>query len=99
MGVVITGLAIGITLALVFAPNLIELGGNVFGAEDAWRMPFLVLGAATLVVGYRRMAATSAARSAGLPVLAARRCTCCAYAAVSASPRSWPSTSSATRPG
>src|SRR4051794_4229204 len=51
MGVVITGLAIGITLATVFAPDLITLGGNVFGGEDAWRMAFLVFGAATLVVG------------------------------------------------
>jgi MFS family permease len=51
MGVVITGLAIGITIATVFAPNLIDLGGSVFGGEHAWRMPFLVLGAVTLVVG------------------------------------------------
>jgi MFS family permease len=52
MGVVITGLALGITLALVFAPDLIKLGGDVFAAEDAWRMTFLVFGAATLVVGF-----------------------------------------------
>jgi ACS family D-galactonate transporter-like MFS transporter len=51
MGVVITGLAIGITLATVFAPDLITLGGNVFGGEDAWRMAFLAFGAATLAVG------------------------------------------------
>lgn len=52
MGVVITGLALGITIATVFAPNMIELGGRVFSsAEDAWRMPFFILGAATLVVG------------------------------------------------
>ena len=51
MGVVITGLALGITIATVFTPNLIELGASVFGGEDAWRMAFLVLGAATLVVG------------------------------------------------
>ncbi|MDA0179680.1 MFS transporter [Solirubrobacter phytolaccae] len=52
MGVVITGLALGITIATVFAPNMIELGGSVFSdGEDAWRMPFLILGAATLVVG------------------------------------------------
>ena len=51
MGVVITGLALGITIATVFTPNLIKLGGNVFAADEAWRMPFLVLGAATLVVG------------------------------------------------
>src|SRR3954466_943785 len=51
MGVVITGLAFGITIATVFAPNLIELGGRVFAPDQAWRMPFLVLGVATLVVG------------------------------------------------
>jgi hypothetical protein len=48
---VITGLAFGITIATVFAPNLIDLGGSVFAAAEAWRMPFLFLGAATLVVG------------------------------------------------
>jgi ACS family D-galactonate transporter-like MFS transporter len=51
MGVVITGLAIGITIATVFAPNMIDLGASVFAAGDAWRMPFLILGGATLVVG------------------------------------------------
>jgi ACS family D-galactonate transporter-like MFS transporter len=51
MGFVITGLSIGITLALVFAPDLIKLGANVLGPEDAWRMTFLAFGAATLVVG------------------------------------------------
>jgi MFS transporter, ACS family, D-galactonate transporter len=48
---VITGLAIGITLALVFAPDLIKLGGNVLSHEDAWRMTFFAFGAFTLVVG------------------------------------------------
>ena len=51
MGVVITGLAFGITIATVFAPNMIELGGQVFGAGQAWRMPFFILGTATLLVG------------------------------------------------
>ena len=51
MGFVITGLSIGITIAVVFTPNLIALGSSVFAADQAWRMPFLVLGAATLVVG------------------------------------------------
>jgi MFS transporter, ACS family, D-galactonate transporter len=50
MGVVITGLAIGITIATVFAPNMIDLGSQVFGAQDAWRMTFLILGGATLLV-------------------------------------------------
>src|SRR3954467_3263937 len=51
MGVVITGLALGITIATVFAPNFIELGGKVFSGDDDWRMAFLILGAATLLVG------------------------------------------------
>jgi ACS family D-galactonate transporter-like MFS transporter len=51
MGVVITGLALGITIATVFAPNFLELGGDAFSTADAWRMPFLLLGCATLVVG------------------------------------------------
>lgn len=51
MGVVITGLALGITIATVFAPDFIDLGSSVFSAGEAWRMPFLILGAATLVVG------------------------------------------------
>lgn len=67
MGVVITGLALGITIATVFAPNLIELGERVFAdGENAWRMPFLVLGAATLVVGIA-VAAYFRRQEPGLP--------------------------------
>jgi MFS family permease len=51
MGVVITGLSIGLTVATLFTLPLIELGRPIFGAEGAWRMPFFVLGAITLVVG------------------------------------------------
>jgi MFS transporter, ACS family, D-galactonate transporter len=40
-----------ITIATVFAPNMIDLGKQVFAAEQAWRMPFLILGGATLLVG------------------------------------------------
>src|SRR3982751_5904330 len=50
MGVVITGLAIGITAAILLTPHLIDLGASVFSAEGAWRMAFFVMGAATLVV-------------------------------------------------
>ncbi|GDY32850.1 MFS transporter [Gandjariella thermophila] len=49
MGLVITGLAIGITLATLLAPWMINLG-SVLGTEHAWRMPFLLQGAVTLVV-------------------------------------------------
>ncbi|MFI1331804.1 MFS transporter [Streptomyces sp. NPDC020845] len=51
MGVAITGLSIGLTIATISAPYLIDWGADVFGHEDAWRMPFLVLGSATLVFG------------------------------------------------
>src|SRR3954449_207079 len=49
MGVVITGLAIGITAAILLTPHLIDLGASVFSAEGAWRMAFFVMGAGTLV--------------------------------------------------
>jgi MFS family permease len=52
MGVVITGLAIGITLAFLLAAPLIGLGASVFGAGGAWRMPFLVLGVAAIAIGF-----------------------------------------------
>jgi MFS transporter, ACS family, D-galactonate transporter len=52
MGIVITGLAVGITLAFLLAGPLISLGASVFGAEGAWRMPFIVLGAAAIAVGF-----------------------------------------------
>jgi MFS transporter, ACS family, D-galactonate transporter len=51
MGFVITGLAIGITLALLLAPPLIDLGASVFGQADAWRMPFVVLGTMAVLFG------------------------------------------------
>jgi MFS transporter, ACS family, D-galactonate transporter len=52
MGIVITGLAIGITLAFLLAAPLINLGTSVFGEEGAWRMPFIVLGVAAVVIGF-----------------------------------------------
>jgi ACS family D-galactonate transporter-like MFS transporter len=51
MGWVITGLAIGITAALLLAAPLIDLGASLFGKDDAWRMPFLVLGAIAVLIG------------------------------------------------
>jgi ACS family D-galactonate transporter-like MFS transporter len=51
MGVVISGLSIGLTLALVFSPFLINWGEAWFGTNEGWRMPFFVLGLATLIVG------------------------------------------------
>ena len=52
MGIVITGLSIGLTLGFLLTPPLISLGVPLFGEEHAWRMPFFVLGAITVVIGY-----------------------------------------------
>lgn len=52
MGVVIAGLSIGLTVALLFTQPLINLGSSVFGTENAWRTPFFVLGVITVVVGF-----------------------------------------------
>jgi ACS family D-galactonate transporter-like MFS transporter len=52
MGIVITGLSIGLTLAFLLTPPLISLGVPLFGEEHAWRMPFFVLGAITVVIGF-----------------------------------------------
>lgn len=51
MGVVITGLAIGLTLGTLSVPYMIELGENILGKHEGWRMPFIILGIATLLVG------------------------------------------------
>ncbi|MDX3231885.1 MFS transporter [Streptomyces sp. ME19-01-6] len=51
MGVVITGLALGLTIATISAPYMIDLGVDVLGKDDAWRMPFLILGSVTLLFG------------------------------------------------
>ena len=48
LGVAITGLAFGLTVADVFAAPLLDLGERVLGTASAWRMPFLVLGLLTL---------------------------------------------------
>jgi MFS family permease len=50
MGVVISGLSIGLTIALVSTPFLIQWGEAWFGRNQGWRMPFFTFGAATLIV-------------------------------------------------
>ncbi len=52
MGVVLTGLSIGITLAIVATPALIRLGAAVLGPAEAWRMPFFALSAASAIVAW-----------------------------------------------
>ncbi|HCA86468.1 MAG TPA: MFS transporter [Streptomyces sp.] len=51
MGVVITGLAFGITIATVFTPYFVDVGKLVLPDIEAWRMAFWLLGSATIVVG------------------------------------------------
>lgn len=51
MGVVITGLAFGITIAIVGTPHFIDAGKAVMPDIEAWRMAFWILGVATLLVG------------------------------------------------
>jgi MFS transporter, ACS family, D-galactonate transporter len=70
MGFVITGLALGITIATVFTPDLIDLGAKVFAHGEEWRMAFLALGAATLVVAIG-CAAYFRRQERGLPYLRA----------------------------
>ena len=50
LGWAITGLAVGITLALLLASPLIDLGKSLGGSDDAWRAPFIGLGALALVI-------------------------------------------------
>src|SRR3954466_3292004 len=75
MGWVITGLAIGITAALLLAAPLLDLGTSVFGKGDAWRMPFLVLGACAVLIGvgmhrfFSRQGGEHVFRSAYMPAL------------------------------
>ncbi len=52
MGVVISGLSIGITLATVGTPALIRLGVAALGEADAWRMPFFALAIVTLAAAW-----------------------------------------------
>ena len=86
MGVVITGLAFGITIATVFAPNLIDLGGERVrrrrGLADAVPAPRR----ARRWSSASRCAAYFRRQEPGLPVRCGRRCTCSA-SPPSASPR------------
>jgi MFS transporter, ACS family, D-galactonate transporter len=50
LGVVISGLSIGLTLGIVLTPILIKWGGNLGMGDGSWRLPFYVFGVAALVV-------------------------------------------------
>jgi MFS transporter, ACS family, D-galactonate transporter len=56
MGIVITGLSIGITVATLGGAYLVEWGRAILGDENAWRMPFFVLSVLSLLIaiGVRR---------------------------------------------
>jgi MFS family permease len=51
MGVVISGLSLGITLAYLSAAPLLDWGAQVFGAGQGWRMPFVALGVVAAGIG------------------------------------------------
>jgi len=51
MGVVFVGLAVGMTVATVSAPWLMDLASGFMGAA-AWTFPFLLFGPPTILVGY-----------------------------------------------
>jgi len=51
LGVAITGLSIGITLATIGTPLFIGWGRSLLAAGEEWRAPFLLLGAITLLTG------------------------------------------------
>jgi MFS family permease len=81
MGVVITGLALGITIATVFTPYFIGFGKLLLPDVEAWRMTFWILGAATLVVGLALARWFRAHLS--LPILARATLHLAGYSAVS----------------
>lgn len=51
MGVVFSGLALGMTLAFVLTPPILEAGSSWLGKETAWSLPFLLFSAPTLLLG------------------------------------------------
>lgn len=52
MGVVITGLALGMTLAYLLASPLVALGNSLLGSGQGWRMPFFAVGVLAVLIGF-----------------------------------------------
>ncbi|MHB0705839.1 MFS transporter [Roseomonas mucosa] len=52
MGVVMTGLSIGITVATLGGAWVVELGRPLLGDAHAWRLPFFVLSAVSLAAAF-----------------------------------------------
>jgi MFS transporter, ACS family, D-galactonate transporter len=50
LGVVITGLSIGLTLGIILTPPMISWGASLGMGGEAWRMPFFVFAAFTFLV-------------------------------------------------
>lgn len=51
MGIVISGLSVGLTAGLLVTPYMIEMSRGVLG-NDAWKAPFFILGTVTILVGF-----------------------------------------------
>jgi ACS family D-galactonate transporter-like MFS transporter len=51
LGVVISGLSIGLTLGIVLTPVFIQWGTNLGMGGGAWRLPFWIFGVGAIVVG------------------------------------------------
>ncbi|MDD1746884.1 MAG: MFS transporter [Methanomassiliicoccales archaeon] len=51
LGLVFTGLALGMTLAFVFTPLLLAVGEEWLGQDTAWTLPFLIFSIPTLLLG------------------------------------------------
>ena len=50
LGIVITGLSIGLTFGIIFTPITIDWGTSLGMGGEAWRMPFFVFSAFTFVI-------------------------------------------------
>jgi ACS family D-galactonate transporter-like MFS transporter len=51
LGVVISGLSIGLTLGIVLTPVFIKWGADLGMGRGAWRLPFWIFGVGAIVVG------------------------------------------------
>lgn len=51
LGVVISGLTVGLTIGLLGTPYLLKLAGSMWG-EEAWKAPFAIMGVITIIVGF-----------------------------------------------
>ncbi|WDF52850.1 MFS transporter [Paenibacillus sp. KACC 21273] len=51
MGIVLIGLPVGVTIAYIAVALLSEVGSNYMGIDNGWRIPFVISGAFTVIVG------------------------------------------------